>query len=356
MDLEYFMTAGRPFWDELEQLLTRMEQDPHRRLPLDQIRRFHFLYQRASADLSRLVSFSADNSLRRYLETLVGRSYAEIHDARHESFRFRDHVVHGIPCAFRRRFRAFCLALAVMMSGAAFGGAMLLADPHARETLLPFPHLQGSPSDRVEAEESAVSDRLKDRKAGFSSFLMTHNIRISIAVLALGMTWGAGTLIMLFYNGVILGAVCLDYILSGEIVFLAGWLMPHGSVEIPAVLLAGQGGLTIASALIGWGRPISLRDRFRQIAPDLSLLFAGICLLLIWAGIVEAFFSQYHEPVIPYAVKIAFGAAQLCLLFGWLARSGRGGGMTEGDEKTTAAGRTRRDETAAGKPAKGGAP
>ena len=71
---------------------------------------------------------------------------------------------------------------------------------------------------------------------------MTHNTQVSIFTLALGMTWGVGTIIMLFYNGVILGAVAVDYIHAGQTKFLLGWLMPHGVVEIPAILIAGQAG------------------------------------------------------------------------------------------------------------------
>ena len=71
--------------------------------------------------------------------------------------------------------------------------------------------------------------------------------------MATGITWGAGTLILLFYNGVILGAVAADYIAGGQGVFLAGWLLPHGSIEIPAILLGGQAGFILAGALIGWG-------------------------------------------------------------------------------------------------------
>jgi hypothetical protein len=47
--------------------------------------------------------------------------------------------------------------------------------------------------------------------------------------------------------------------------------------------------------------------------------------MLVWAAIVESFFSQYHEPVLPYAVKIAFGCLELALLALFLALSGRGG-------------------------------
>ena len=47
----------------------------------------------------------------------------------------------------------------------------------------------------------------------------------------------------------------LDDIAGGQAVFLAGWLLPHGSIEIPAILLGGQAGLILAGALIGWGSP-----------------------------------------------------------------------------------------------------
>jgi hypothetical protein len=33
--------------------------------------------------------------------------------------------------------------------------------------------------------------------------------------------------------------------------------------------------------------------------------------MLVWAGLVEAFFSQYHAPVLPYELKIGFGVLEL---------------------------------------------
>jgi uncharacterized membrane protein SpoIIM required for sporulation len=104
-------------------------------------------------------------------------------------------------------------------------------------------------------------------------------------------------------------------------------LLPHGVIEIPAIVLAGQAGLVLAGALIGWGRSISLRARLRNISGDLVTLIMGVAVMLIWAGIVEAFFSQYHEPVIPYEVKIGFGVLEFILLILFLTKSGgRGGG------------------------------
>jgi len=325
VDLQKFITEERPYWSELEKELVRLGAKPEPKLTIRHLERFHYLYQRASADLAKITTFSAEPNTRLYLESLVGRAFGEIHETREKPHRLRP--LHWFfatfPQTFRKHIRAFWISLLAIIVGAAFGGFTVMIDSNAKHILLPFSHLQGDPSDRVRKEEGVDADRLKGAKTSFSSFLMTHNTRIAIFTLALGMTWGIGSLVMLFYNGVILGAVAIDYIMAGETPFLLGWLLPHGAIEIPAILLAGQGGIVLAGALIGWGQPLTLRMRLRKISNDLVTLVLGVALMLVWAGIVEAFFSQYHEPVLPYMVKIGFGALELIILALFLGRAGR---------------------------------
>ena len=207
--------------------------------------------------------------------------------------------------------------------GCAFGWFAIRTAPDAKAVLMPFAGLMDSPAARVLREESAPADRLRGHKASFSAMLMTHNIQVTVMTLALGVTWGIGTVIMLFYNGVILGAISADYVGAGYSQFLAGWLLPHGAIEIPAILLGGQAGLILAGALIGWGERTSRVDRLRSVARDLLSIALGAAVLLVWAGIVEAFVSQYHQPVLPYPLKIAFGLLELAALSIFLARVGR---------------------------------
>jgi uncharacterized membrane protein SpoIIM required for sporulation len=86
--------------------------------------------------------------------------------------------------------------------------------------------------------------------------------------------------------------------------------------------VGGQAGFVLAHALIGWGSRISRADRLRAIYRDLVTLCGGFAVMLVWAGIVEAFLSQYHEPVISYSSKIAFGAVEATLLTLFLSRAG----------------------------------
>jgi len=326
LDLQQFIATERPRWDELEALLIKIEEDPDHRLTLDQTRRFHYLYDRAAADLLRISTFASSPEILRYLEALVARAYGEIHETRDPRNRF--HFWHWfsrqLPQTFRRHLAAFWCSLALTLLGVAFGAGMLHLNPDSKETLLPFSHLQGKPSERVAKEEQNEGESLQGRKAGFAGSLMTHNIRVSLFTLAMGMTYGVGTVVVLFYNGVILGAVSMDYIQDGQTRFLIGWLLPYGSIEIPSVMIAGQAGFVLASALIGSRKRISLLDRLAVVRDDLVTLIGGFSILLVWAGIVEAFFSQYHEPVLPYGVKIGFGLLELVLLCGFLGFSGRG--------------------------------
>jgi len=325
VDLQRFITNERPFWNELEKMLDHLEAEPDARMSLGQLQLFHQLYERTAAGLARITTFSSEPEIRRYLENLVARAYGEIHETRERQRRFfpLEWLFQTLPQTFRRHIRAFYFSLAVTMVGCAFGGLAIAFDPDAKPVLMPFPHLLQDPAKRVSEEEKATYDQMQGSKTTFSAELMTHNTKVAIFTLALGMTWGFGTILMLFYNGVILGAVAVDYIRAGETKFLLGWLMPHGVIEIPAILIAGQAGLMLALAIIGRGSRLSLRARLRETAQDVVTLIFGVGLLLIWAGFVEAFLSQYHEPVISYDAKIAFGCVELILLSLFLSRSGR---------------------------------
>lgn len=324
IDLPRFILGERPHWEELEKFLDRLERDPNAILSLEEVKRFHLLYERAAADLAKITTFSSEPETRNFLENLVSRAYGEIHETRNRRppLRPRRWFFQTLPQTFRRHIRAFALSVAITLAGCLFGSLAMAFDPEAKQVITPFPHLLEDPAKRVAREERLTKDRMQGSRATFSAYLMTHNIKVSIMALALGMTWGVGTILLLFYNGVTLGAVALDYVRAGQTPFLLGWLLPHGAVEIPAILIAGQAGLVLAGALIGWGRRVPLRDRLREIGADLVTLIAGVALLLIWAGFVESFLSQYHEPVFPYPFKIALGVIELGLLVLFLAKSG----------------------------------
>jgi uncharacterized membrane protein SpoIIM required for sporulation len=322
VDLKRFIETERETWEELDKMLTRIENEPHLRLTLEDVQRLHYLYERTGAGLIKVSTFAAEPNLVHSLEALLARAYAELREGRNEKLSVRVWVSQTFPRTFRRHIRFFIAAVLLTVAGMLFGGAAVAFDPEAKSAIAPFPHLLENPAARVKEEESKVNPDLAQSKGRFSAALMTNNTHVSLLALALGTTWGIGTVILLFYNGVILGAIIYDYVRAGQSVFLMGWLLPHGVIEIPAILIAGQAGLLLGQALIGWNSNESVSQRLRSITGSLVTLICGTALLLVWAGLVEAFFSQYHEPVLPYPFKIAFGLAEFAALLLYLAAAG----------------------------------
>jgi uncharacterized membrane protein SpoIIM required for sporulation len=323
IDLPRFIASGRPVWTELEQLLDSFEGEATRSLSLEKAERFHFLYQKVSADLGRVSTFSSEPELRHYLESLVARAYAEINETRTRGPRWRPLYWFFVqfPAVFLRRMKAFNVSLAVTLVGLLFGAAALKLDDEAKVAIVPpqFAHVLQDPARRVAEEEGDTSGQNLQHRAQFAATLMQNNIGVSIKAMALGMTAGIGTILLLFYNGVILGIVGADFIHAGQTPFLLGWLLPHGSFEIPAIMIGGQAGLVLGGALLGHGDRLPLAKRLRAVGADVATLIGGVAVMLVWAGLVESYFSQHHQPRLPYWFKIGFGSVELIALTAFLS-------------------------------------
>lgn len=323
LDLDRFVSQARPRWQQLEEALQAFERDRFYRPSLEESLRLFDFYQHCAADLARLQE-AAQPGIAAYLEALVARAYTQIHSVRRRSrLRPFQWLTATFPITFRRQWRAFVLSASLLLLGCITGISLLRMDVDAKGVIMPFPHLLNDPAERVKQEEKDRGKQIAGHQLAFSAFLMTHNISVAFVSMAAGMSFGIGTILMLFSNGVDLGAVCADYVHAGQARFLAGWLLPHGIIEIPALLVASQAGLLLAGALVGSRSRLPRRQRLRSISKDVFTLSIGAAVMLVWAGLIESFVSQYHEPVLPYNAKIAFGLLEFALLVWFFARSGR---------------------------------
>jgi len=329
LDLERFALQGQPAWRRLESLLDRLAARPARDLSAAEAEELEDLYHRACLDLRRLDRGVYSGDLYRYLEVLVARAYAEIYaPPRRFSWTWRTWGARLLaffryaPRVFRRHLRWFGLAVGLTLAGIALGGLAVTFDPAAVPVLLPASYLS-NPAQRVSVEEHGLHRMTPTVETEFSAELITHNIQVSLLTLALGVTLGIGTGLLLFTNGLMLGAVAARYWQQGFGWFVAGWLLPHGAFEIPSILIAGQAGFLLAQLLAAGGREPRWR-RLRERLPEVWTLFGALCCMLVWAGLMEAFFSQHHAPEIAYSTKAAVGLSELVLLTLYLSLVGRG--------------------------------
>lgn len=309
MNVDRFIDMRKPRWTELARLLDRLEQTSDRNTSHNDVRRVIELYRVTSSDLNRLRSWTADPRILGRLNTLVGRAYALLYrGARGRRWldRARELVLREIPAAFRRERAYVLLALAAMLAGMITGAVAMIADESNGPRLIPPMFFTESPRERVAAIESeeeriaSVSDA-----AVFGAQLYTHNMRVSFLAFALAATTLIGGLWLVYFNGVLLGAVATTYFLDGVQLFFFAWVGPHGALELPAILFGTAAGLRVGRAFLLPGnetRPAALRKAFSSA----WRMLAATMMLLVLAGLIEGGFSQFSAKTIPYSLKIGF--------------------------------------------------
>ena len=171
-----------------------------------------------------------------YLNALVARGYAQTYPG--QPVRIRDagaFVARGFPRLVRREWKAVLASYLLFFLGLGFGYVAIAVDPDAALALVPAEHQHLDPVERVHLEESPEAGLNGGEQAQFAGLLFTHNIEVAFLVFALGLSVGVGTVVMLWYNGLMLGALAMAYQAKGEALWFWAWILPHGVVEISAI-------------------------------------------------------------------------------------------------------------------------
>jgi uncharacterized membrane protein SpoIIM required for sporulation len=300
-----------------------VEQQGTTALNLTTARELSKLYRAVSSDLIRARAEEVNAQVIDYLNDIVGRCYSIIHAApvRTER-RILDFFMTGFPRLFRQEWRAIALSAALLTAGAAVGAIFVAVDEHSLGALIPDGHQVHTPGERVGKEEETGGGARPDQAVAFSGFLFTHNIQVTFIVFALGITFGVGTIALLFYNGVPLGALAMQYHRSDLGTFFWAWILPHGIPELTVVAIAGGAGLVIARGLWLPGRR-RRRDALIAEAQRAAGLVLGGMPLLVLAGLIEGTISQIHEPTLPYEAKLIFAMLVGVAVYYYLLRAGR---------------------------------
>jgi uncharacterized membrane protein SpoIIM required for sporulation len=304
MNIERFLSERRPVWQSLEQLLDRSDDIE---LSRAQMQEMVELYRRACSDLNRARSYTANPDILGYLNQLTGRAYRLIYRAGHETpiwATFVQLITREIPAAFRKQRNSVLLATCAFLAGALFGSLAVLVDPANGERLIPQMFFSESPHERVEKIERG-EERIDnvEKALVFGASLYTHNIKVAFLAFSLSALTLILGIVILFYNGVILGAVGTMYVLDGVSFFFFAWVGPHGALELPSIIFGGAAGLVVGRALLMPGE-LSRNAALRRVLPSVWRMMIGTMLTLVCAGLIEGSFSQFSAKTIPYELKI----------------------------------------------------
>lgn len=120
------------------------------------------------------------------------------------------------------------------------------------------------------------------------------NTRTSFLIMVLGVFVGFFPFVSLWGNGTVVGLLYGKFIAEGgnSLVFLMG-ILPHGVIEIPAILIAASQGFRLGKEIISPPRGKSRSESLRVNLRKGLKLFALIIPLLLIAALIEVYLSAY---------------------------------------------------------------
>lgn len=310
-----FRTTHEGDWARLEALITRVEKRSVRALADEDVLALPLLYRAALSSLSVARETSLDRALVTYLEKLCTRAYFQLYGVPTSLIdQLRGFFATGWPTAVQALWRETLFCLALLAVGAITGYLLVAGDPTWFYSIVPSGMASGrDPSASAETLRGTIyGDSGDTMLLTFATFLFTHNSQIALFAFALGFAFAVPSLLLVAYNGVMLGAMMALFAGKGLGVGMACWLAIHGTTELFAVALAGAAGVRIGTAVAFPGREARL-DAAMRAGRSTAVAMGGVVCMLMVAGLLEGVGRQTIQGDLP---RLAIGIAALAA---WLA-------------------------------------
>jgi uncharacterized membrane protein SpoIIM required for sporulation len=306
-----WIAKRRPHWDRLAALLAQSDQRGLGQLSRAELQEMALLYRQVAADLSVLRQDATARTYADHVNQLLARAHHIIYSGKKATaasiFRFlRDEY----PAIFQQQLRYVLVSLLVSVAWGLLGAVLTTARPDFMR------HFVGPSMISTMERHEMWTKSVVSVAPMASSYIMTNNLTVSFVTFAGGIVFGLGTFWFLYRNGMMLGvigAACHQY---GMSIALWSFVAPHGSLELPAILIAGGAGFRLGHAMLFPGS-LRWKDSVARGGIEATRLVAGVIPMLIVAGALEGFFSPSHAPV---WLKFSVGAVLFTLLLLWLFR------------------------------------
>lgn len=330
MKQEQFVARYQPEWQALERWLAIRGRDPRRarRTPdpdglddADMPQRYRRLCQQLA--LARRRGYSPQLVAR--LQSLMQQGHGVLYRTpvprwrRAVEFLFAD-----FPQLVRSQARAMWVATAVFVIPLVGTFAALQWHPELIHLLMGNDEIA-----RMERMYDPSSPHL-GRDSGtdwmmFGYYIM-NNISIGLRTFASGLLAGVGTLLVLLFNGLTIGAVAghLQHVGHGDPFWR--FVVGHGAFELTAIVIAGGAGLQLGMKLLAPGRRRRI-DALVEGGVIGARLCLGVAAMLLVAAFIEAFWSSIAD--VPAWGKYSVAAVLWTLVLLWLWRGGRGGARAD---------------------------
>lgn len=289
MDLDRFVAVNSPLWSRLDSLV-RKGRGGKRNLSAEELDELVAAYQRVSTHLSIVRTTYRDPALVTQLTGLVARSGTLIYGTRALTWRAPlRFIADTFPAAVWHSRWFVAASFALFMVPAVAVALWLSSSPAALDVAAPPALREAYLEEDFEAYYSSAP------AAEFAAQVTTNNIQVAIFAFAGGIAFCLLTAYILLTNGANVGFAAGVFAAAGQQGKFYGLILPHGLLEITAVLIAGAAGLRLGWALVDPGdrrRSEALAEQGRRAI----VIVVGLIAAFVVAGLIEGFVTGSRLP------------------------------------------------------------
>lgn len=279
-----FIRQNKQKWERFENLNATSDASPEE---------LSDLYVDITDDLGYAQTHYHRRTVRVYLNQLGQKVFIGVNKFKRDSFlKLLKHASISIPIEIYKARKTLTFALVAFLIYTAIGVISTMIDPD-------FPRLvmgDGYVDMTIQNIEQGRPLNVYENGTQLSMMyeITLNNIEVSFLIFFAGFFFTVLTHILLFSNGVMLGAFQYYFKLKGLLItsFLGIWI--HGAFEISAIVMAGGAGITAGS---GWLFPGTL-SRFQSMKASLKRglkIMVLVVIFLICAGFFESFVTRHYD-------------------------------------------------------------
>lgn len=251
------------------------------------------LYAGITDDLSYARTYYPRRSIRVYLNNIARNVYLNLYRSRSaKGNALLKFFTHDLPAALYRARRELNISLIFFIVSMAIGVFSSVHDPDFAEVIL------GEDYVRMTEENIRRGDPMGVYKSSGETEMFLaitlNNLLVAFRTFVLGAFFGVGTLIIMLYNGIMVGTFQYFFVeraLFGES-FLTIWM--HGALEISALVISGGAGLTMGRGLLFPGN-LPRMQSFQIAARRAFRIMLGLVPVFVAAAFIEGFFTRITE-------------------------------------------------------------
>ena len=316
MTQQSFVSRREKTWNEFEALVSGGRKKLKARASW-----FPPAYRELTGDLNTARAHGFDPSIIERLNSLVLEGNQILYSRRSWSLKSAaEFILAAFPRAVRSQWRSLGVSLLIFYGLAFFSGFLCVRNPSMVYQILGGDTVSGLEEMYNPDSSHYLVPRDVSSDADMFGFYIYNNITIAFRTFAGGILAGIGSLVILCFNSVFLGAAAAYIINSGFGDTFFPFIIAHSSFELTAIILSAQGGLILGYRFFftkGLSRSASVKLAGKTALP----IIAGAALMLIVAACIEAFWSSHHE--FPPALRYGAGIAAWALVIIYFVFAGR---------------------------------